>query len=93
MKLEAEKIPASVLPKLCEQLGKFGDCRMNSDGRSGWGHFEAGRFVFTHAGLMLTIEITENHGHFSNKLLIGGIRQLLEEAVEPEKILVRHVTC
>jgi hypothetical protein len=42
----------------------------------------SGEMRFRHEGLVLEVVVVKDHGHFPRLLLIGGIRQMIEEAVE-----------
>lgn len=42
----------------------------------------SGKMLFYHDGEKLTLEIVQNEGHFTRAILIGGMRQLIEEAAE-----------
>jgi hypothetical protein len=74
--------PANVLPILATYLKGFG-CGVRFDSpSSGTVTHDAGRIRFWHRDGILTIAIERNEGHFPHALLIGGIRQLIEEAAE-----------
>ncbi len=77
-------IPCSLpaLQKIAEQLRGFG-CNVHFDTpESGRVTHDAGALRFSHRDGHLTVEIVQDHAHFPRRLLIGGIRQVIEEAVE-----------
>ena len=75
--------PVSALPSIAEQLRGFG-CNVQFDtAESGRVTHDAGVIRFWHRDGALNIEIVQNDGHFPHAMLIGGIRQLVEETVEP----------
>lgn len=74
--------PLSALPAIAAELRKFG-CDVSFDNEtSGDVEHAAGKLLFSHRDGVLLVEIVENHGHFPRLLLIGGIRQMVEETVE-----------
>jgi len=74
--------PLSALPAIAAELRKFGVAVTFEAETFGSVQHAAGLIRWTHDGQHLHIEIVENHGHFPKLLLIGGIRQMVEEAVE-----------
>lgn len=82
MMLRCHNVPASVLPSLATQLRDFG-CTVEFDSEhKGTLKSVAGTMRFAHDGQHLELHLIEDHGHFPQKLLIGGIRQLIEETLE-----------
>jgi hypothetical protein len=82
MTLEFPNVPAQVLPVLKGQLEAFG-AKVHFETPSS-GHVDsiAGRLRFSHHGEILTVEVVQEHGHFPGAMLIGGMRQTVEEACE-----------
>jgi hypothetical protein len=77
--------PLSALPSIAADLRKFGVRVVFDDQTCTSGRLDhlAGALNFSHDGKSLKVEIAENNGHFPDLLLIGGIRQFVEEAVSP----------
>lgn len=74
--------PLSALPAIAAELRKFG-CHVHFITETfGSVQHSAGKLHWEHDGEYLHVTIVENHGHFPRRLLIGGIRQMVEEAVE-----------
>lgn len=82
MKFEFPNVPVQVLPILKRQLESFG-ARVEFDSpTSGRVNSIAGNLAFSHVADKFTVEIIQEFGHFPRSLLIGGIRQHVEEACE-----------
>jgi hypothetical protein len=74
--------PISALPSIADQLRGFG-CNVHFDtAESGRVTHDAGAIRFWHRDGTLHIEILQNEGHFPHAMLIGGIRQIVQETVE-----------
>ena len=72
---------------LASQLRGFGAEVVFDGPLSGRIQSVSGEMVFLHDGDEgLTVSLTRDAGHFPLNLLVGGIRQMIEEAVE----LLRH---
>ena len=82
IRLSFPNVPLAVLPRLGEQLRHFGVEVLFESESSGWISSLCGRASFEHSEGKLTILVVEDRGHFPHKMLIGGIRQLVEEAIE-----------
>jgi len=80
MKIVCQNVPLEALPVLADQLRGFGVRMWFYNSYSGFGESVAGRFSFLHWASTLTVIVTEDRKHFPTALLIGGIRQLVEEA-------------
>jgi hypothetical protein len=76
--------PAGVLPFIASEVEKYGCVVDWESERSGWVRSVAGAIMFRHDGNFLHCEIANNNGHFSKAMLVGGIRQLVEETMERE---------
>jgi hypothetical protein len=74
--------PLSALPAIAEELRKFGVTVEFASETCGFVFIDAGTIHFDHEYGELEIRIVEDLGHFPPKMLIGGIKQLVEEAVE-----------
>ena len=70
------------LPILAEQLRAFGARVSFSNGWSGVVASEAGELFFKYRGGSLTVTVTKDLWHFPRLMLIGGMRQTIEEANE-----------
>jgi hypothetical protein len=86
LKIEFQDVPFRALDVLAAELRSVGMV-VNFDNESvncGSGSAEgiSGRLEFLHVGEHLTVTITEDKGHFPEAMLLGGIRQLVSEAVE-----------
>jgi hypothetical protein len=86
--------PRYVLPRLISILRHHGtqvSCHNNEEHGpthipiTGTAIHDSGKFTFLHRDEILTITITHSPGHFPIKLLIGGIKQLVEETIESEQ--------
>jgi hypothetical protein len=42
----------------------------------------AGNLSFEHSGAILTVVVEHNAGHFPTQLVVGGVKQLVQETVE-----------
>jgi len=70
------------VPILAEQLRAFGARVEFDDSWSGIVVSESGTLFFSHGYGMLVVIVQEDFGHFPKALLIGGIKQTIEEANE-----------
>jgi len=74
--------PLSVLPAIAAELRKHGAEVIFLKADEGlvvaWG----GKAGFQHIDGILHVEVIEDQGHFPKRMLFGGLRQLVEEAVE-----------
>ena len=76
------RCPIRALRPIAEQLRLFGCCIYVDTPTVGTVEHTSGRLRFWHCDETLYVEIIENRGHFSRALLIGGMRQVVEEVVE-----------
>jgi hypothetical protein len=74
--------PESALPEMAVQLRTFGAQVTFDNACQGRVDSPSGSFEFLHDQGTLHIRVLENKGHFPARLLIGGMRQFVEEAVE-----------
>lgn len=82
IELTCPNVPAAALPLLISQMESYGArCTVDSDG-SGTLEHSSGSLCFEHRGNALVVWVTKNSGHFPDRLIVGGIRQAIEEAVE-----------
>jgi hypothetical protein len=82
MKIECRNVPEEAMPLIAEQLRAFGARVTFSGGWSGVVASIAGKMQFAYDRGTLTVTVLENAGHFPQALLIGGIKQTVEEACE-----------
>lgn len=82
MKLAFPNTPLEVLPILKRQLEQFGAKVHFETETSGHVDSIAGRLAFEHANRVLTIRVVNDQGHFAPALLLGGIKQTVQEACE-----------
>ena len=85
MKFEFPNTSRKVLPILKRQLEQFGATVHFDTRRRGRVESIAGDLTFEHVGGTLTIRVVKQNGHFTDGLLTGGIRQMVEEAREIAK--------
>jgi len=81
--VRCRNVPVEALELLAAQLRKHGAVVIFH--RSGlFGNIEhvSGCATFSHDGRDLYVKILKNPGHFPHWLLVGGIKQLVEETVE-----------
>jgi len=82
LSLDVNNVPRAALPKMAEQLRAFGaDVQFHDETRGEVQHL-SGTIEFEHRGDVLHLRVIRNAGHFPRLLLIGGIRQLVQETVE-----------
>jgi len=88
---EGVRAPQTVVKCLCsekaltviaEQLQAHGARVIFESETHGRVESEAGVLTFGHSGCHLTVVVIEDRGHFPAALLIGGIKQTVEEANE-----------
>jgi hypothetical protein len=85
-------VPRDVLPLLKEQLEAFGSTVSFETPTSGVLSSVAGKLHFEHRDdETLVVEVIENEGHFPEFLIIGGIRQTVQEAVEIHRQRIARV--
>jgi hypothetical protein len=70
------------LPILAQQLRAFGARVSFEDQWAGLVMAESGTLFFRYEDHRLHVAIVEDHGHFPKALIIGGIKQTVEEANE-----------
>lgn len=83
--VQVRNVPVGTVRVLAKQLHEYG-CVVEFDFNSslaGKVRHDAGVVNFDHDGMdCFTVVIEVNAGHFPGTLLIGGIKQLIEEAAE-----------
>ena len=84
MVVNCPNVPEAAIPLLARQLQEHGALVRFDEQNPGSGlvRHQSGTFSFTHADGLLSVTILHNAGHFSRLMLIGGIRQLVEETIE-----------
>ena len=81
--IELHGVPFEALAPLAEQLRKYQAVVTFHENMSGLVQHESGSASFhLLRDLTLVVKILHNPGHFPRRLLLGGIRQLVEETVE-----------
>lgn len=87
MKVECKNVPLRAVQVLASQLEAVGmvvtfdTLSLNA----GSAHGIAGSLKFSHDGEHLTVTVTKDEGHFPRRMLLGGILQMVSEAVEATK--------
>jgi len=83
LSITCEPVPPAVLPILARQLRRFGARVEFESERAGVVKHLSGKLRFEHNGsARLHVAVIEECGHFPKSMLIGGIRQTVQEAVE-----------
>jgi hypothetical protein len=83
LRVNVADFPLDALPLLVADLSSFGaEIEFEVDRCSGVCITEAGRMKFRHDREGLTVEVIEDRGHFPRSMVIGGIRQTIQEAAE-----------
>lgn len=82
MKFDFPNTPLEALPILKKQLESFGAHVHFETPVTGRVHSIAGQLAFEHQDGTLSIRVVKEEGHFTRGLLIGGIRQMVQEACE-----------
>jgi len=82
LSLECKGVPRAALPKLADQLRGFGAIVTFYDESRGEVEHLSGVIEFEHRDEVLHLRVTKHAGHFPRLLLIGGMRQLVQETVE-----------
>lgn len=82
--VQVDDFPVDALPVLVADLAGFGaEIIFSSDRLSGVCSTIAGNMNFKHDGkVSLRVEVVEDLGHFSRLMILGGIRQQIQEAAE-----------
>ena len=75
-------VPPQTIPALAEILERHGAKIFFTSPTSGTIDHISGKIIFQHKDDTLVLAIEHNAGHFPTRLLIGGIRQLVQETVE-----------
>ena len=82
LSLECKGVPRTALPKLADQLRAFGAVVTFHDETHGELKHPSGVIEFEHRDDVLYLRVTQHAGHFPRLMLIGGMRQLVQETVE-----------
>jgi hypothetical protein len=86
MIIKCPNVTVSALPHIADYLRQFGASVTFLTPTSGLVQSSSGDLDFSHNGdAMLTITVLSNANHFSSRLLVGGIRQVVEEVCEKLK--------
>jgi hypothetical protein len=75
-------VPSKALPMLARTLEEYGAKVAFESETKGMVEHDAGRLSFEHSGVILTVVVEHNAGHFPTMLLVGGVKQLVSETVE-----------
>ena len=82
MEVKVSGVPVAALPILYRQLESFGSkIVLEDNGRGICEHF-SGTMHFDLVGDVLTVRVVKDAGHFPKFLILGGIKQTIQEAVE-----------
>jgi hypothetical protein len=88
VKIQVANVPVEVLPIVADYVRGFGVDVLFGEGKlRGAVRCVSGSAVFEHNGKedgggVLSVTVLRNEGHFTERMLIGGLRQLVGEAVE-----------
>lgn len=74
--------PVEALPLLVDQLMRHGAEVRFDDETSGLCSHVSGKIRFRHDAGVLHMEVFDQAGHFPPRMIVGGIRQAVEEAKE-----------
>lgn len=85
-----ENVPLEALPLMSAQLEQFGSRVVFEQPHSGTVESVAGCLKFKLESGALQVKVEKDHGHFPELMLIGGMRQFVEEAVE---MVARKAAC
>jgi hypothetical protein len=80
--VHCDNFPVAAIPALAEELRGYGAQVDFLDDRSGFCSHSAGLMQFEHTGGVLIVRVLKSRGHFPRLLIIGGIRQTVQEAGE-----------
>lgn len=87
----SENVPSEALPLMGQQLEQFGAAVTFDEPHAGFIESVAGSLRFRlDKGGALKVKLENNPGHFPPLMLIGGMRQFVEEAVE---MVARKAAC
>jgi hypothetical protein len=79
-----QNVPPEALDILEKQL-KFSGAEIRfdkPDKSAGAVSTPSGELSFHYENRALSVKLIRDHGHFSRALLVGGVRQMIEEAIE-----------
>ena len=82
MTIRVANVPARAVDVLITELEKHGVKFAMVNAYRGAAMSEAGTALFSWEDEVLTVTVTRNEGHFSERMLRGGLKQLVGEAVE-----------
>lgn len=89
MKIQVANVPVETLPLIADYVRGFGVEVLFGTGKlKGAVGCESGSAIFEHDGKevgVLSVTVVRDEGHFSARMLRGGLRQLVEEVVEGVK--------
>jgi hypothetical protein len=81
----AEDVPAQALPLMAHELSQYGaEVEFTGSGR-GFIRSISGTAVFRLEANRFDVKLVDNPNHFPERLIFGGMRQFVEEAVEKLK--------
>jgi hypothetical protein len=82
--VDCPNVTRAILPLLATQLESHGAHITFDTPASGIVQTVSGRMTFTHDDIasVLRVTVVDDAGHFPRMLLIGGIKQMVAEAVE-----------
>jgi hypothetical protein len=83
MTIKCPNVPASALPYIAAYLKEFGAVIVFTSPLSGRVYSISGGLDFFHDGnSTLTVTVTSNRAHFPSRMIVGGVRQVVEEVCE-----------
>jgi hypothetical protein len=82
MTITFPNFPVEVLAEIADEVRNHGVDVVFESERCGRVTCDAGSLDFDYTADGFTVHITQDNGHFPTKMLIGGLRQLVEEGVE-----------
>lgn len=92
MTIQVANVPVDVLPLVADYVRNFGVDVLFGEGKlRGAVRCISGCATFEHNGKrdrggVLSVTVLRNEGHFSERMLRGGLRQLVEEVMEGVKV-------
>jgi Glycosyl transferase family 2 len=91
MTIKCPNVPVSALPHIAAYLRDYGAVIVFTSTLSGRVYSISGGLDFSHDGnSTLTVTVTSNRAHFPSRMIVGGVRQVVEEVCED---LRRHSSC
>lgn len=97
MIITCPNVPLAVLPIIAQELRKYGPVVEFDDATNSSGYIEcvAGRLEFIHVeddNNTLLCHLVINNSHFPARMIIGGVKQFVEEACELAGVIKTKIT-